>query len=122
MMEMEDARDLIDQTVLVKLDTTEGLEFTGIECDGPFFCKVVAVDEAGIWAENNKFVTVELRDCKGKNIPEKERREENHVVNFLLPWRKILTVVKFPDKDPEELAKEAIGALDGEGNRIGFIK
>ena len=41
---MEDARDLVDQTVLVKLDSTEGLEFAGIERDCPFFCKVAAVD------------------------------------------------------------------------------
>ena len=119
---MEDARDLVDQTVLVKLDSTEGLEFTGIERDCPFFCKVAAVDEVGMWVENKKFVTIELKDSVGKCIPKAKQVEETNTVNFLLPWRKVITVVKFPDKDPEELAEEALGSLDDDDKRIGFIR
>ena len=48
---MNDARDIIDRTVLVKLESYEGIEFTGIESEGPFFCKVKAVDEVGIWVK-----------------------------------------------------------------------
>ena len=119
---MEDARDLVDQTVLVKLDSTEGLEFTGIERDCPFFCKVAAVDEIGMWVENKKFVTVELIDSKGKCIPKDDQVEETNTVNFLLPWRKVVTVVKFPDKDPEDLPGEALGSDDSTYKRIGFTR
>ncbi|MBN2070614.1 MAG: hypothetical protein JW814_04070 [Candidatus Krumholzibacteriota bacterium] len=119
---MEDARDLVDQTVLVRLDSTEGLEFTGIEKDCPFFCKVSAVDEIGIWVENRKFVTIELKDSGGKCIPVNKQKEEINTVNFLLPWRKVLTVVKFPDIDPEKLENETVGSLDGSDRRIGFLK
>lgn len=119
---MEDARDLIDQTVLVALDSLEGIEFAGIQPDGPFFCKVVAVDEIGMWIENTQFVTVEVMDSRGNIIPEDERQEEVNTVNILLPWRKVLTVVKFPEKDPEELAREALGEDAPGETRIGFIK
>ncbi len=118
---MEDARDLIDQTVLVKLESIEGLEFTGIEGDGPFFCKVVAVDEIGMWVENRNFVTVEIRDKEGRDIPKSKRKKEINAVNFLLPWRNVLTVVKFPDKNAGEFDKDTLGVDSSETGRIGFI-
>jgi hypothetical protein len=120
---MEDARDIIDRTVLVRLISYEGMEFTGIEGDGPFFCKVTAVDEAGIWVENRKFETVELRDSKGRSVPEKKRKPQKHTVNILLPWRNIQTVIMFEDRDIENLdiGDEALGS-DGQTGRIGFIK
>ena len=99
---MDDARDIIDQTVLVKLTETAGIEFTGIEGDGPFFCRVVAVDEIGMWVENRHFVTVEIRDNDGKDIPTGKRKKELNTVNFLLPWRNVLTVVRFPEKDQQK--------------------
>jgi hypothetical protein len=117
---MDDARDIIDQTVLVKLISCEGLEFTGIDGDGPFFCKVKAVDEAGIWVENTKFTTVELRDSKGKSVPEKKRKPQQHTVNILLPWRNIQTVINFEAEDIEKL--EAEGEALEQTGRIGFIK
>lgn len=117
---MNDARDIIDQTVLVKLISYEGLEFTGIEGDGPFFCKVKAVDEAGIWVENKKFTTVELRDSSGKAVPEKKRKPQKHTVNILLPWRTIQTVIMFEDADIEKLDVDD-ETLEQTG-RIGFIK
>jgi hypothetical protein len=120
---MDDARDIIDRTVLVKLESCEGIEFTGIETDGPFFCKVKAVDEAGIWVENRKFMTVELRDSNGRAVPEKKRKPQKHTVNILLPWRIIQTVIMFEDKDEEvlEIDEEVLGA-DEQAGRIGFIK
>lgn len=119
---MEDARDLIDQTVMVKLIDTEGLEFTGIEGDNPFFCKVVAVDEIGMWVENSKFVTIELTDCEGRDIPVKNRKKEVNRVNFLLPWRNVMTVVKFPGKEDGDFAPESLVTGEEEQKRIGFIK
>ena len=120
---MNDARDIIDQTVLVKLMSCEGIEFTGIEGEGPFLCKVKAVDEAGIWVENKKFMTVELRDSRGRAMPEKKRKPQKHTVNILFPWRTIQTVIMFEDEDGDslEIDDEALGA-DEQTGRIGFIK
>jgi hypothetical protein len=119
---MDDARDIIDRTVLVKLVSCEGIEFTGIESDGPFFCRVKAVDEAGIWVENRKFMTVELKDSSGRNVPKKDRIPERHTVNILLPWRSIQTIVMFEDEDIDslEIEEETLGS-DGQAGRIGFI-
>lgn len=117
---MDDARDIIDQTVLVKLISHEEIEFTGIEGGGPFFCKVTAVDEAGIWVENKKFLTVELRTTSGRSVPEKKRKPKMHTVNILLPWRNIQTIIKFEDEDIEKLKIDE-DALEDTG-RIGFIK
>jgi hypothetical protein len=119
---MNDARDIIDRTVLVKLESCEGIEFAGIEGEGPFFCKVKAVDEAGIWVENRKFLTVELRDSKGRPVPEKERKPQKHTVNILLPWRLIQTVIMFEDQDGDslEIEDEALGSEEQTG-RIGFV-
>jgi len=119
---MDDARDIIDQTVLVKLANTDGIEFAGIEGDGPFFCRVIAVDEVGMWVENRHFLTVEIRDKDGKDIPVDRRKKESNTVNFLLPWRNVLTVVRFPDKDQDEFANETLGVNAEEPGRIGFIK
>jgi len=120
---MNDARDIIDRTVLVKLESCEGIEFTGIESEGPFFCKVKAVDEAGIWVENRKFMTVELRDSRGRSVPQKKRKPQKHTVNILLLWRNIQTVIMFEDKDGDnlEIDEEALGA-DEKTGRIGFVK
>jgi hypothetical protein len=117
---MDDARDIIDRTVLVKLISYEGMEFTGIEGDGPFFCNVKAVDEAGIWVENKKFMTVELRDSSGRSVPEKKRKPQRHTVNILLPWRNIQTIIMFEDEalDNLEIDEDALR----ETGRIGFIK
>ena len=119
---MNDARDIIDQTVLVKLISCEGIEFTGIEGDGPFFCKVKAVDEAGIWVENKKFTTVELRDSRGKSVPEKKRKPQKHTVNILLPWRTIQTIIMFEEEDAEQLNIDGeVFGLDDQTGKIGFI-
>jgi hypothetical protein len=119
---MNDARDIIDQTVLVKLISHEGIEFAGIEGDGPFFCRVTAVDEAGIWVENKKFMTVELRTSGGRPVPEKKRKPKTHTVNILLPWRNIRTIIKFEDEDADQMNidGEALGSEDQTG-KIGFI-
>ncbi len=120
---MDDARDMVDSTVLVKLVDCEGMEFTGIEGDGPFFCRVKAVDEAGIWVENRKFMTVEIRDSSGRTVPQKKRKQVTHTVNILLPWRNILTVVMFEEGDLEklEIDEETLGSDERTG-RIGFIR
>jgi hypothetical protein len=117
---MEDARDIVDRTVLVKLFSREGLEFTGIDSEGPFFCRVKAVDEAGVWVENTKFMTVELRDSDGRPVPEKKREPRQHTVNILLPWRSIQTIVMFEEDALEGLEIDD-SSLEQTG-RIGFIK
>jgi len=81
---------------------------------------VKAVDEAGVWVENRKFVTVELQDSDGKPVPEKEREPRQHTVNILLPWRTIQTIVMFEEDDIEAL--EIDDASLEQAGRIGFIK
>lgn len=118
---MEDARDLKDKTVLVKLSDCEGLGFTGVPEEGPFFCRVVAVDEIGLWVENRNFVTTEISDSEGNVIPEKRRKQQRNVVNLLLPWRNIQTVVMFPEKDAREIAKDVLGEEAEDKGQIGFV-
>jgi hypothetical protein len=120
---MDDARDIIGKTVLIKLKSSDGIEFTGIESEGPFFCKAKAVDEAGIWVENSRFMTVELRDAKGKSVPEKKRKPKKHTVNILLPWSNIQTVIMFEEDEGSDLgAAGEILEVDEQSGRIGFIK
>jgi len=118
---MDDARDLVGGTVLVRLMSHEDMEFIGLPEEGPFFCNVTAVDEVGMWVENKNFVTVELTDSKGKEIPKSKRKEEKHTVNILLPWRNIRTVVHFPDKDAERLSGKSLGNEKADPVRIGFV-
>ena len=117
---MEDARDLVDQTVLVKLTSNEGLAFAGIPDEGPFFCKVVAVDEIGIWVENRRFATVEIRNSAGRYIPKRRQKTERHVVNLLIPWRIIHTVVRFQEGGAVKAA--ILGENVCDSGRIGFVK
>lgn len=121
-MTMQDARDLIDQTVLVKLVSNEGLAFTGIPEDGPFFCKVTAVDEIGIWVENGKFATVEIRDGEGRYIPKRKQKLERHEVDLLIPWRIVHTLVRFRKEDAAKAAANVLGADAKPGSCIGFVK
>lgn len=121
-MTMQDARDLIDQTVLVKLVSNEGLAFTGIPGDGPFFCKVTAVDEIGIWVENGKFATVEIRDGEGRYIPKRKQKLERHEVDLLIPWRIVHTLVRFRKEDAAKAAANVLGADAKPGSCIGFVK
>jgi hypothetical protein len=119
---MQDARDLVNQTVLVKLVSNEGLSFTGMPEDGPFFCKVTAVDEIGIWVENGRFATVEIRDGRGRYIPKPRQKIERHEVDLLIPWRIVHTVVRFRKKDAAKAAANALGADATTGSCIGFVK
>ncbi|UCF04691.1 MAG: hypothetical protein JSV33_12300 [bacterium] len=118
---MEGAQDLVDKTVLVKLEDNEGLQFAGVPEEGPFFCKITAVDQIGVWVENKKFVTVEIRDSKGRFIPEEKQESVNHIVNLLLPWRKIQTVVLFAERDAAEIAPGVLGAKAKGAGTIGFL-
>ncbi|GEM_PF-2030842 len=117
---MEDARDLLGKTVLVKLVSNKGLEFTGISGDGPFFCKVKAVDQIGIWVENRRFVTVELRDSKGRYIAKEKQTPERHVVNILLPWKDVHTVVAFEDEEITKSVPSVLGEDENGKGHIGF--
>jgi hypothetical protein len=119
---VEDARDIIGQIVLVKLATNEGLEFGGIPSDGPFFCKAVAVDEVGVWVENRHFATIEVRSASGRYIPKARQKLERHVVNLLLPWRIIQTIIKFEDERGAEIKAEMLGEEKSQGPRVGFVK
>jgi hypothetical protein len=119
---MVDVRDLVKKTVLVKLVSEEGLEFIGVTDEGPFFCRVTAVDDVGLWVENTDFVTTELRDSKGRAVPKKRRRPRRHVVNVLLPWQNVRTIVVFTEGTAERMARNLAGE-DREGmGRIGFIR
>lgn len=122
MIVMDDARDLVNKTVLVKLVNDEGLEFIGVPKDGLFFCRVVAVDEAGLWIENKNFVTTELSDSRGRAVPKKRRRPERHVVNILMPWRNILTVVMFADEEADEIVKDVLDEERESRGKIGFLQ
>ena len=119
---LNDARHVVDETVLLQLKENEGLNFLGVPEEGPFFCKVVAVDEAGVWVENSKFVTLDITDSKGKVIPKNKRKPEKHVVNILFPWKDIRTIVRFADQDADRIVDELLDESGGEDRRIGFIK
>ena len=117
---MEDARDIVGTTVLVSLRETGGLAFAGIPGEGPFFCRVTAVDEVGLWVRSRTFTTIELADEAGRAVPKRKRRRKTHVVDILLPWRNVATVVAFEDEVPAAADAEALGEADGE-SRIGFV-
>ena len=119
---MDDARDIVGETVLISLVDYQGLGFTGIEGEGPFFCKVDAVDEIGVWVENRHFVTMELRDSEGRDIPADEREQVESRVVFLLPWKNVRTVVKFEDLGEDYIRNEILGGDEVVPGRIGFIK
>ena len=119
---MEDARDLVGRTVLVRLESNEGYTFTGVPEEGPFFCKVVGVDEVGMWVENKNFVTIEIMDSKGRVVPKEKQKAEHHLVNVLLPWRNIHTVVMYEEEEGEEAVKKIIDEAAPGNGRIGFIK
>ena len=117
-----DARDTIDRTVLVKLESVEGIEFTGMSGDGPFFCKVRGVDEAGVWVEHRKFMTVELKDTRGRLVPEDKQKPKKHTVHILLPWRNVQTMILFEEHGDElEMSGQELGA-EKEKGKIGCIK
>ncbi len=117
---MQDARDLVGQTALVKLTNNEGLSFVGVPEEGPFLCKIVAVDEVGIWVENKRFVTVEIRSSAGRYIPKSRQKAERHVVNLLIPWRIVQTVVRFHKGD--EVEAKTLGEEACPPEPIGFLK
>jgi hypothetical protein len=121
-MAMQDARDLVDQTVLVKLTGNEGLSFIGVPEDGPFFCTVTAVDEIGIWVENKRFAAVEIKDAQGRYIPKRRRKIERHEVDILLPWRIIQTLIRFREEDAAKAAADELGADTKSGSCIGFVR
>ena len=121
-MAMDDARDLIGQTILVKLTSNEGLAFAGVPADGPFFCRVTTVDEIGIWVENKNFVTMEIRNAAGHYIPKRKQKAERHSVNLLIPWRIIHSVVKFEKANELEAAAQVLGDKVPSCGRIGFVK
>ena len=82
---MDDAQDLIGQTILVKLTSNEGLAFAGVPADGPFFCRVTTVDEIGIWVENKNFVTMEIRNAAGHYIPKRKQEAAAQVLGDKVP-------------------------------------
>jgi hypothetical protein len=119
---MEDARDLINETVLVKLSGNEEYLFTGVPEEGPFFCKIAAVDEIGVWVENKNFVTIEIKDSKGRYIPKEEQEPKKQAVNILLPWRNISCIVLFAESEGEAVAKKIVKEAGPDDSRIGFVK
>ncbi len=118
---MEDARDLIDETVLVRLTSNEEYLFAGVPEEGPFFCKVAAVDEIGIWVENKNFVTIEIKDSRGRYVPREEQEPKKQTVNVLLPWRNISCIVLFSGSEGEEVVKKIVKGAGPDDSRIGFI-
>jgi hypothetical protein len=119
---MEDSRDLIGETVLVKLTSNEGLAFAGVPGDGPFFCRVAAVDEIGIWLENKNFATIEIRNSAGCYIPKRKQKARRHAVNLLIPWRIIHTVVKFEAAKTIRADADVLGEKPPSCARIGFVE
>lgn len=119
---MEDARDMVGETVLVKLASNEGLSFAGFPAEGPVFCRVVAVDEIGIWVENRSFVTVEVRTAAGGHIPKRQQKPKRSVANILIPWRIVHTVVRFEGGGAPGAGAAVLGSRPGGEGRIGFVK
>jgi hypothetical protein len=119
---MNDARDLIDKTVLVKLESNEEFTFAGVPEEGPFFCKVAAVDEIGIWVENKNFVTVEIKDSRGRIVPKEKQKPKRHTVNVMFPWRSIKSVVVYTEAEGEDVAKQIMDEAGPNDARIGFVK
>ncbi len=119
---MEDARDLVGETVLVKLTSNEGLVFAGFPAEGPVFCRVAAVDEIGLWVENRNFVTVEVRTAAGRYIPKRRQKPKRSVATLLVPWRIVHTVVRFAEGDVPGAEGAVLGARPGSEERIGFVK
>lgn len=119
---MEDARDMIGETVLVKLVGNEGLSFAGFPAEGPVFCRVVAVDEIGMWVENRNFVTIEVRTAEGQYIPKRRQKPKRSVANLLIPWRIVHTVVRFTEGEAPGAGEAVLGERAGREGRIGFVK
>ena len=119
---MNDARDLINKTVLVKLSSNEEFVFAGVPEEGPFFCKVVAVDEIGIWAENKNFVTIEIKDSKGRFIPKERQEPKKQAVNVLIPWRNISCIVLYEGSEGGAVAEEIAREAGPDDTRVGFIR
>ena len=119
---MEDARDLINKTVLVKLSSNEEYSFAGVPEEGPFFCKVVAVDEIGIWVENRNFVTIEIKDSRGRYIPKEKQEPKKQSVDVLIPWRNISCIVLYEGSEGEAIAEKIVKEAGPDETRIGFIK
>jgi hypothetical protein len=119
---MNDARDLIDKTVLVKLESNKDFTFAGVPDEGPFFCKVAAVDEIGIWVENKNFVTVEIKDSRGRIVPKEQQKPKRHVVDILIPWKNIKSVVMYSEAEGEDIAKQIMDETGPDDSRIGFVK
>jgi hypothetical protein len=119
---VEDARDLIGETVLVKLMSNEGLDFAGFPAEGPVFCRIVAVDEIGMWVENRNFVTVEVRTAAGRYVPKQRQKPRRSVATLLVPWRIVHTVVRFAGGETPEVGGAVLGGRSGSGGRIGFVK
>jgi hypothetical protein len=119
---MEDARDIVGETVLIKLASNRGLAFAGFPVEGPVFCRVVAVDEIGIWVENRNFVSVEVRTASGRYVPKRLQERKRSVVNLLIPWRLVQTVVRFTEGKAIGARGAVLGGrVDAEG-RIGFAR
>ena len=118
---MQGVADIVGKTVLVELETNEALQFAGVPEDGPFFCKVAAADQVGLWVENRKFVTVEVRDSRGRFVPDEEREPVRHVVNILFPWRIVRTVVQFAGENGDGLSPNLLGEEQSGQGTIGFI-
>lgn len=119
---MDDARDLINETVLVKLSSNGEFVFAGVPEEGPFFCKVVAVDEIGIWVENKNFVTIEIKDAKGRYIPKEEQEPRKQTVNILIPWKSITCIVLYEGSEGAAAVEKIVREAGPDDSRIGFVK
>ena len=118
---MQGVGDLVEKTVLVKLESNEALQFAGVPEDGPFFCKVTAVDQVGMWVENRKFVTIEVRDSRGRYVSEEKQEPVRHIVNILIPWRIVRAVVEFSGENAGEISPNLLGEEKSGKGTIGFI-
>ncbi|HER44001.1 MAG TPA: hypothetical protein ENO08_06035 [Candidatus Eisenbacteria bacterium] len=119
---MDDARDLIHKTVLVKLSNNGEFVFAGVPEEGPFFCRVEAVDEIGVWVENRNFITIEIKDSRGRYVPKEKQEAKKQAVNVLLPWKSITCIVLFAGSEGEAAAKRIVEEAGPGDSRIGFVK
>lgn len=106
-----DIEKAINHKVLIILFTHEGLEKAGVT-ERYFYAKLVGHDQIGLWVENPRFEITSVRKEDGTLIPVEERHKETHVVDILIPWGNIKSIVYFPNRKEFNFEDDGIGDLD----------
>jgi hypothetical protein len=106
-----DIEKAINNKVLIVLFSHEGLEKAGI-IDRNFYARLIGYDQIGLWIENPKFETINVRREDGSLIPVSERQKETYVADVLIPWGNVKSIVYFPNRKGFSAEEEGVGNLD----------